>query len=188
MLRKLPAQGTAGAPVEAAIRAQVLARDSLAKACSSCDERHRAQYPWVLERAARIASQGKGAKGATPIAPAAVTTASKALAVNPKPAAKKPPPVPKTASGKPAAKVKLQPKLKLQPKGQPEEKPGEEVAKSSKGPPVFLKPKQKPPGAPQPKWSGVRFPTEQESTDSETYTSGSEIFVEEPAEDSEADV
>ena len=185
---KAPAQGTAGAAVEAAIRAQVLARDSLAKACSSCDERHRAQYPWVLERAARIASQGKGAKGATPIAPAAVTTASKALAVNPKPAAKKPPPVPKTASGKPAAKVKLQPKLKLQPKEQPEEKPGEEVAKSSKGPSVFLKPKQKPPGAPQPKWSGVRFPTEQESTDLETYTSGPEIFVEEPAEDSEADV
>ena len=171
------AQGTAGAAVEAAIRAQVLARDSLAKACSSCDERHRAQYPWVLERAARIASQGKGTKGATPIAPAAVTTASKALAVNPKPAAKKLPPVPKTASGKPAAKVKLQPKLKLQPKEQPEEKPFEEVAKSSKGPPVLLKPKQKPPGAPQPKWSGVRFPTEQESTDSETYTSGSEIFV-----------
>ena len=53
---------------------------------------------------------------------------------------------------------------------------------------MFLKPKQKPPGAPQPKWSGVRFPTEQESTDSETYTSKSEIFVEEPAEDSEADV
>ena len=96
--------------------------------------------------------------------------------------------MPKTASGKPAAKVKLQPKPKLQPKEQPEEKPGEEVAKSSKGPPVFLKPKQKPPGAPQPKWSGVRFPTEQESTDLETYTSGSEIFVEEPAEDSEADV
>ena len=88
--RKSPAQGTAGAAVEAAIRAQVLARDSLAKACSSCDERRRAQYAWVLERAARIASQGKGAKGATPIAPAAVTTASKALAVNPKPAAKKP--------------------------------------------------------------------------------------------------
>ena len=87
---KSPAQGTAGAAVEAAIRAQVLARDSLAKACSLCDESHRAQYPWVLERAARIASQGKGAKGATPIAPAAVTTASKALAVNPKPAAKKP--------------------------------------------------------------------------------------------------
>ena len=43
--RKSPAQGTAGAAVEAAIRAQVLARDSLAKACSSCDERHRAQYP-----------------------------------------------------------------------------------------------------------------------------------------------
>ncbi|CAJ1448593.1 unnamed protein product, partial [Effrenium voratum] len=71
---------------------------------------------------------------------------------------------------------------------QPEEKPGEEVAKSSKGPPVFLKPKQKPPGAPQQKWSGIRFPTEQESTDSETYTSGSEVLVEEPAEDSEADV
>ena len=137
----------------------MLARDSLAKACSSCDERHRAQYPWVLERAARIASQGKGAKGVTPIAPAAVTTASKALAVNPKPAAKKPPPVPKAASSKPAAKVKLQ-----------------------------LKPKQKPPGAPRQKWSGIRFPTEQESTDSETYTSGSEVLVEEPAEDSEADV
>ena len=157
--RKSPAQGTAGAAVEAAIRAQVLARDSLAKACSSCDERHRAQYPWVLERAARIASQGKGVKGVTPIAPAAVTTASKALAVNPKPAAKKPPPVPKAASSKPAAKVKLQ-----------------------------LKPKQKPPGAPRQKWSGIRFPTEQESTDSETYTSGSEVLVEEPAEDSEADV
>ena len=112
--------------------------------------------------------------------------------MNPKPAAKKPPPVPKTASSKPAAKVKLQPKPKLkpklQPKEQPEEKPGEEVAKSSKGPPVFLKPKQKPPGAPQQKWSGIRFPTEQESTDSETYTSGSEVLVEEPAEDSEADV
>ena len=54
--------------------------------------------------------------------------------------------------GKLQPKPKLKPKL--QPKEQPEEKPGEEVAKSSKGPPVFLKPKQKPPGAPQHKWSG----------------------------------
>ena len=135
-----------------------------AKACSSCDERHRAQYVWVLERAVRIASQGKGTKGVTPIAPAAVTAASKALAVNPKPAAKKPPPVPKTASGKPAAKVKLQPKLKLQPKEQPEEKPGEEVAKSSKGPPVFHRELRS--------LSGPESAFEQESTDSETYTSG----------------
>ena len=105
--------------------------------------------------------------------------------MNPKPAAKKPPPVPKAASSKPAAKVKLQPKPKLK---QFEEKPGEEVAKSSKGPPVFLKPKQKPPGAPRQKWSGIRFSTEQQSTDLETYTSGSEVLVAEPAEDSEADV
>ena len=58
--------------------------------------------------------------------------------MNPKPAAKKPPPVPKTASSKPAAKVKLQPKPKLkpklQPKEQPEEKPGEEVAKKQQTP------------------------------------------------------
>ena len=160
---KAPAQGTAGAAVEAAIRAQVLARDSLAKACSSCDERRRTQYPWVLERAARVASQGKGAKGATPIAPAAVTTASKVLAVNPKPAVKKPPPVPKTASS-------CSPSSSCSPRDSPRKSRVRKWPKAAKA------------------WSGVRFPTEQESTDSETYTSGSEIFVEEPAEDSEADV
>ena len=68
---KAQVQGSTGAAIEAAIRARVLAQDCLARACSSCDERHRSQYPWVLERAAQIATRGKGA---IPIASAAGRT------------------------------------------------------------------------------------------------------------------